>query len=80
MSRPSRDSLHRDQRISALEDTLAQTYLRIAGRDAILFMLLSPDTDPEQRDGLLSRLPAVYAELDREIDSRLDADTPKGTP
>lgn len=67
MSRPSRDSLHRDRRITELEDALAQTHLRMVGRDAVLALIFSPETDPEQRDTLLSQLPAIYAEIDRKI-------------
>lgn len=69
MNRPSRDSLHRDQRLTEVEDMVAQMHLRLVGRDTILAQALTRfiHLSPEQQKEMMAQLPGIYDEMDRKI-------------
>ena len=69
MIRPSRDPLHQDQRLTEVEDMVAQMHLRLIGRDAILSQALSHAAGlPLEKQGeMFAQLPGIYDEMDRKI-------------
>lgn len=69
MIRPSRDPLHQDQRLTEVEDMVAQLHLRLIGRDAILSQALAGAAGlPQEKQGeMFSQLPNIYDEMDRKI-------------
>lgn len=69
MIRPSRDPLHLDQRLTEVEDMIAQMHLKIMGRDTILSQVLAEAAElpPENQAEMFSSLPQIYDEMDRKI-------------
>lgn len=69
MIRPSRDPLHQDQRLTEVEDMVAQLHLRLIGRDSVLSQALAHAAGlPQEKQGeVFSQLPGIYDEMDRKI-------------